>query len=43
MEILEAIKTIKKNTILNTFFGIRNGIHPGPLIAGVVHDKKICF
>ncbi|MEO8862135.1 MAG: adenylate/guanylate cyclase domain-containing protein [Ginsengibacter sp.] len=43
MEILEAIKTFRENTIYDTFFDIRIGIHTGPLVAGVVGDKKFAF
>ncbi len=43
MEILEAIKTFMENTIYDTFFDIRIGIHTGPLVAGVVGNKKFAF
>ena len=42
VEILDAIKEMKE-TAQNSFFDIRIGIHTGPLVAGVVGDKKFAF
>ena len=43
MEIIEAIKSFRLNAGDNTYFDIRIGIHTGPLVAGVVGDKKFAF
>jgi class 3 adenylate cyclase len=42
-EIIETMKSIKLNTSDNNYFDIRIGIHTGPLVAGVVGDKKFAF
>jgi len=43
MEIIEAIKSFRLNAGDNSYFDIRIGIHTGPLVAGVVGDKKFAF
>jgi predicted ATPase/class 3 adenylate cyclase/tRNA A-37 threonylcarbamoyl transferase component Bud32 len=43
MEIIEAIEDFRKNATDKTYFDIRIGIHTGPLVAGVVGDKKFAF
>jgi predicted ATPase/class 3 adenylate cyclase/tRNA A-37 threonylcarbamoyl transferase component Bud32 len=43
IEIIEAIKSFRQNASDNTYFDIRIGIHTGPLVAGVVGDKKFAF
>jgi class 3 adenylate cyclase len=42
MEIIEAMKTFRINAN-DSYFDIRIGIHTGPLVAGVVGDKKFAF
>jgi len=43
IEILDAIMDFKVTSIDNNYFDIRIGIHTGPLVAGVVGDKKFAF
>ena len=43
IEIIEAIKVFRQNANDNSYFDIRIGIHTGPLVAGVVGDKKFAF
>ena len=43
IEIIEAIKSFRQNANDNSYFDIRIGIHTGPLVAGVVGDKKFAF
>lgn len=43
MEILEAIKIFRNGPDGDNYFDIRIGIHTGPLVAGVVGDKKFAF
>ncbi len=43
IEILEAIKTFRTGADGNNYFDIRIGIHTGPVVAGVVGDKKFAF
>ncbi len=43
IEIIEAIKELRSNGNENDYFDIRIGIHTGPLVAGVVGDKKFAF
>jgi len=43
VEIIEVIKTLRQNPNDNRYFDIRIGIHTGPLVAGVVGDKKFAF
>lgn len=43
IEIIEAIKSFRQTTNDNRYFDIRIGIHTGPLVAGVVGDKKFAF
>ncbi|MEO8413024.1 MAG: adenylate/guanylate cyclase domain-containing protein [Ginsengibacter sp.] len=42
LEIIDAIKSWQKASD-NSYFDIRIGIHTGPLVAGVVGDKKFAF
>ena len=43
VEIIETIKSLKKDANGNGYFDIRIGIHTGPLVAGVVGDKKFAY
>ena len=43
MEIIEVIKELKESNKENGFFDIRIGIHTGPLVAGVVGNKKFAY
>lgn len=43
IEILDTIRNFKNNVDGKTHFDIRIGIHTGPLVAGVVGDKKFAF
>jgi class 3 adenylate cyclase len=43
MEIIEAMNAFRTNANENNHFDIRIGIHTGPLVAGVVGDKKFAF
>ncbi|HEY5465219.1 MAG TPA: adenylate/guanylate cyclase domain-containing protein [Hanamia sp.] len=43
MEILDAIRDFKAKSNDKNYFDIRIGIHTGPLVAGVVGDKKFAF
>jgi class 3 adenylate cyclase len=43
IEIIEAIESFRQNANDNSYFDIRIGIHTGPLVAGVVGDKKFAF
>jgi predicted ATPase/class 3 adenylate cyclase len=43
IEILDAIKTFRTGPKGDNYFDIRIGIHTGPLVAGVVGDKKFAF
>ncbi len=43
IEILEAIKAFRTGPDGDNYFDIRIGIHTGPLVAGVVGDKKFAF
>ena len=43
LEILEAIKAFRQGESENSYFDIRIGIHTGPLVAGVVGDKKFAY
>ena len=43
MEILDAIKKFRSGPDGDNYFDIRIGIHTGPLVAGVVGDKKFAF
>jgi predicted ATPase/class 3 adenylate cyclase/tRNA A-37 threonylcarbamoyl transferase component Bud32 len=43
IEIIEFIKSFRQNAGDKTYFDIRIGIHTGPLVAGVVGDKKFAF
>jgi len=43
IEIIEAIKELRSNGNDDDYFDIRIGIHTGPLVAGVVGDKKFAF
>ncbi|MEO8821034.1 MAG: adenylate/guanylate cyclase domain-containing protein [Ginsengibacter sp.] len=43
VDIIEAIKELKLNGSENSYFDIRIGIHTGPLVAGVVGEKKFAF
>ncbi|MEO8764222.1 MAG: adenylate/guanylate cyclase domain-containing protein [Ginsengibacter sp.] len=43
IEIIDAIRVLRKNSNENSYFDIRIGIHSGPLVAGVVGDKKFAF
>ena len=37
------INSFRQNANENSYFDIRIGIHTGPLVAGVVGDKKFAF
>jgi predicted ATPase/class 3 adenylate cyclase/tRNA A-37 threonylcarbamoyl transferase component Bud32 len=43
IEIIEAIRLLRQNENDSSYFDIRIGIHTGPLVAGVVGDKKFAF
>ncbi|MGE5108988.1 MAG: adenylate/guanylate cyclase domain-containing protein, partial [Sphingobacteriales bacterium] len=43
IEIIEAINSMRQNADENGYFDIRIGIHTGPLVAGVVGDKKFAY
>ena len=43
MEIIAVIKDMKEANKENGFFDIRIGIHTGPLVAGVVGNKKFAY
>lgn len=43
MEIIEFICSFRQNTNAQNYFDVRIGIHTGPLVAGVVGDKKFAF
>ncbi len=43
IEIIEFIHSYRRNENEDTYFDIRVGIHTGPLVAGVVGDKKFAF
>ena len=43
LEIIEVIKELKQSNTENGFFDIRIGIHTGPLVAGVVGNKKFAY
>ena len=43
MEIIEVIKDLQRSNKENGFFDIRIGIHTGPLVAGVVGNKKFAY
>jgi len=43
MEIIEVIKNLKYEDEEKGFFDIRIGIHTGPLVAGVVGNKKFAY
>jgi histidine kinase len=43
LEIIESIKELRENTEEGGYFNIRVGIHTGPLVAGVVGDKKFAY
>ena len=43
VEIINAIKGFRENATNNSYFDIRIGIHTGPLVAGVVGNKKFAF
>jgi predicted ATPase/class 3 adenylate cyclase len=43
IEILDAIKEFRTGPDGDNYFDIRIGIHTGPLVAGVVGDKKFAF
>ncbi|MGN6343071.1 MAG: adenylate/guanylate cyclase domain-containing protein [Ginsengibacter sp.] len=43
MEIINAIKILRSGPDGDNYFDIRIGIHTGPLVAGVVGDKKFAF
>lgn len=43
IEIIDAINVFRENANENSYFDIRIGIHTGPLVAGVVGDKKFAF
>lgn len=43
IEIIETIRQFKNTFSKEKFFDIRIGIHTGPLVAGVVGDKKFAF
>jgi class 3 adenylate cyclase len=42
-EIIDFIFSFRQTTGENSYFDIRIGIHTGPLVAGVVGDKKFAF
>ncbi len=43
IEIVEFIYSFREEAGKNNYFDIRIGIHTGPLVAGVVGDKKFAF
>jgi class 3 adenylate cyclase len=43
VEIINSIRELKENAGSNSYFDIRIGIHTGPLVAGVVGNKKFAF
>jgi predicted ATPase/class 3 adenylate cyclase/predicted Ser/Thr protein kinase len=43
IEIIEFIYSFREGAGKNNYFDIRIGIHTGPLVAGVVGDKKFAF
>ncbi|HSQ43645.1 MAG TPA: adenylate/guanylate cyclase domain-containing protein, partial [Ginsengibacter sp.] len=43
MEIIDFIYSFRQDANENSYFDIRIGIHTGPLVAGVVGDKKFAF
>jgi histidine kinase len=43
MEIIDVIKELQRSNKENGFFDIRIGIHTGPLVAGVVGNKKFAY
>lgn len=43
IEIIDFIYSFRQNAGENSYFDIRIGIHTGPLVAGVVGDKKFAF
>ncbi len=43
VEIIETINALKQNANDNVYFDVRIGIHTGPLVAGVVGDKKFAY
>lgn len=43
LEIIESIKELQNNSDDEMYFNIRVGIHTGPLVAGVVGDKKFAY
>jgi predicted ATPase/class 3 adenylate cyclase len=43
VEIVNAIKEFRESANNNSYFDIRIGIHTGPLVAGVVGNKKFAF
>ncbi len=43
IEIIDFIYSYHQNANENSYFDIRIGIHTGPLVAGVVGDKKFAF
>jgi len=43
IEIVEFIISFRQSASENSYFDIRIGIHTGPLVAGVVGDKKFAF
>ena len=43
IEIIDAINNMRQNSTENGYFDIRIGIHTGPLVAGVVGDKKFAY
>jgi histidine kinase len=43
IEIIDFIHSFRQNANENSYFDIRIGVHTGPLVAGVVGDKKFAF
>jgi class 3 adenylate cyclase len=43
IDIIKAIKELRLKGNENSYFDIRIGIHTGPLVAGVVGEKKFAF
>ena len=43
MEIIDVIKNLKEEDQEKGFFDIRIGVHTGPLVAGVVGNKKFAY